>query len=115
LPAVLHVAARSLDIPHAPLTVLLYSGLAHQPRSFAAQDRHHSAALLALLRHEQVAAGHHAAALFFILLILNIRKPVLGIRIRMFLGLPDPDPLVTRCGSGSRPFSFLIKVLRRLK
>ena len=24
----------------------------------------------------------------------NQQKPVLGIRIRMFLGLPDPDPLV---------------------
>jgi hypothetical protein len=98
LPAVLHVAARCLDIPHAPLTVLLYSGLADQPRRFAAQDRDHSAALLALLRHEQVAASHHAAALLLILLILNINikrkkvKPVLGIRIRMFLGLPNTDP-----------------------
>jgi hypothetical protein len=73
LPAVLHVATRSLDIPHAPLTVLLYSGLAHQSRRFAAQNRDHSAALLALLRHEQVAAGHHAAALLLILLILNIK------------------------------------------
>ncbi len=34
---------------------------------------------------------------------------VLGIRIRMFLGLQDPDPLVTthRYGSGSGSFPFL--------
>jgi hypothetical protein len=33
---------------------------------------------------------------------------VMGIRIRVFLGLPDPDPLVKRYGSGS--FPFLINV-----
>jgi hypothetical protein len=50
-------------------------------------------------------------------LFLNFVKAVLGIRsrirkIRMFLGLADPDPLV-RFGSGS--FLFLIKVLSGLK
>jgi hypothetical protein len=37
--------------------------------------------------------------------------------IRMFLGLPDPDPLVKRngSGSGSGPFPFVIKVLSGLK
>jgi hypothetical protein len=30
---------------------------------------------------------------------------VMGILIRMFLGLPDPDPLLKRYGSGS--FTFL--------
>jgi hypothetical protein len=41
---------------------------------------------------------------------------VLGIRIRrirIYLGLPDPDPLVR--GKGSRFFPFLIKVLSGLK
>ncbi len=42
-------------------------------------------------------------------------------RIRLFLGLPDPHPGSVRhkyasgCGSGSRSFSFLIKVLSGLK
>jgi hypothetical protein len=42
-------------------------------------------------------------------------KPVLEIRsrIRMFLGLPDPDPLV-RC-MDLDPSLFFIKVLSRLK
>jgi hypothetical protein len=40
----------------------------------------------------------------------------LGIRIRKFLGLPDPDPLVRgRYGSGSGSFPFLMKVLSGLK
>jgi hypothetical protein len=41
--------------------------------------------------------------------------PVLGIRIqcRMFLGLPDPDPLVK--GTDPDPDPFLIKVLSGLK
>ncbi len=44
-------------------------------------------------------------------------EPVLGIRIRMFLGLPDPDRLVKRYGSGpgSGSFPFLINVLSGLK
>ncbi len=36
---------------------------------------------------------------------------VLGIRIRMFLGFADPDPLVTRSGARSGFFLFLINVL----
>ncbi len=36
---------------------------------------------------------------------------VLGIRIRMFLGLPDPDPLV----EGTDPIPYLINVLSGLK
>ncbi len=39
--------------------------------------------------------------------------PVLGIRIRIFLGLQDPDPLVR--GTDPDPSLLLIKVLSGLK
>jgi hypothetical protein len=40
-------------------------------------------------------------------------RAVLRIRIRMFLGLPDPISISQRCGS--RSFPFLINVLSGLK
>ncbi len=47
------------------------------------------------------------------LAVLGIRNRIR--RICMFLGLLDPDPLVTRYGSGSGPYLFLINVLNGLK
>jgi hypothetical protein len=47
----------------------------------------------------------HAPGKKIFLIAQVIYLPVLGIpRNRMFLGLPDPDPLV-KCGSGILPFS----------
>jgi hypothetical protein len=53
-------------------------------------------------RHQRCAAlsyFHLEKHEFFI---LNIFLSVLGIQIRMFLGLPDPDPLVRGTDSGIR-------------
>jgi hypothetical protein len=43
----------------------------------------------------------------------HVREAVLRIRIHMFLGLPDPDPLVTRYGSGSGSFYHHAIIVRK--
>jgi hypothetical protein len=50
-----------------------------------------------------------ALSMFFSFLVV----PVFGIRIHMFLGLQDPDPLVRGYGSGSGSFYHQAKIVKK--
>jgi hypothetical protein len=61
---------------------------------------------------QDVAAGQH---LLHAYRFYHVKAVLLGIRVSMYLGLPDPNPLVRGTDPDPDPSHFLINVLRGLK